>query len=82
MLTWLSALIFSAAFKQYVVIASSNFCKSVTFFPKDLDTQQFFLFSSFVSNAIQDIPRNYIAVLEPSTFVPFLTQVLEAVFNL
>ena len=76
-----SALIFSAAFKQCVIIDSSSSSISFTFLPKDLETQHFFLFYSSTCRSIQGTPLNSIAVFDPKTFVPFFTQVFEAIFK-
>ena len=78
----LSVLIFSAAFKQCVGIDSFSLSRLSTFFPKDLDTQQLFLFVYSVSKSIQGIPLNSITVLAPNTFVLFFTQVFDIFFNL
>ena len=73
---WLSNLIFSAALRQCVVIDSLSSSSFVTFLPNDLETQQFFLFSSYISKGMHEIPCNSIVVRNPKTFVFFFIQVL------
>ena len=77
----LSVLIFSAAFKQCVVIDPLIYLNFQLFFPNDLDTQQLFLLVSSVSKSIQEMPLNSITVLAPKTFVLFLTHVFEIFFQ-
>ena len=68
--------IFSAALRQCPVIDSFNSSNFVIFFPNDLDTQQFFLFSWCEFREMHEIPFNSIAVRDPKTFVFFLIQLL------
>ena len=57
---------------------SFNSSSFVTFFPNDLDTQQFFLFFfDEHSKEMHGTPFNSITVRDPKTFVFFLIQLLD-----